>query len=119
METDPTSGGGDSVVEGRLDVLSSVKMRVNRPDSRPDHCQSSGQYSHSDRDERVLISGEKDPDLDGRDCRPGQRRPQAEEDEEARDRTSQVRNCRCEPCRTLDVHRPAADEDSTRQDSLD
>ncbi len=70
-------GFRDRLVSRRLDVLSPVKLGINRPNSGADHRNRGTQASQHDGDQWIFQRREEYPDLDNGDRDSGERRPQA------------------------------------------
>ena len=79
------------LVSGVLEVLSSVEMGIDGPQSGPDHRHCGAQASQHNRHQRIPRPRQRYPGLDSGNRNSRDWRPKAKKEKYARDRRNQIR----------------------------
>lgn len=91
IERYPFGGFESCLVSRVLEVLSSVELGINGPQSGSDHRHSGGQASQQDGDQRISRPRQRYPDLDSSNRNSRDGRPEPKKEKYSRDSRNQIR----------------------------
>ena len=118
IERYPFGGFESCLVSRVLEVLSSVELGVDGPQSGSDHRHCGGQASQQDGDQRIPRPRQRYPDLDSSNRTSRDWRPKAKKEEYSRDSRNQIREARRQSSSFKEMRGSAIEQNRARQHAL-
>jgi hypothetical protein len=118
IERYPFGGFESCLVSRVLEVLSSVELGINGPQSGSDHRHSGAQATQHDSHQRIPRPRQRYPDLDSSNRNSRDWRPEPNKEKYARDSRNQIRDAGHQSSSFNDMRGSAIEQDRARQHAL-